>query len=494
MSSLLTNNSAMVALQTLKTINKNLATTQDQIATGKQVATAKDNAAVWGISQTMKTDVSGFKAISESLSLGSATLSVGRDAAETVTDLLDQLKGKIVAAQEDNVDRNKIQADVDALRNQINGVVEAAQFNGLNLINNERSIDILASLNRDQSGNVSSSSITVNAQNLTTDAGEFGGDGALSNITAGAAAVANTANTEDVTFATDAADGDVVSLNFGGQTFTYTATTGALTVTDIASNLAGQISTAGIEGVSATNAAGVLTISSVNKFTEFTSIAGSSTGGTTVTEADGTLERRAETITLGAGVVSEGDSYRVQIDGTNYDYVAGKGETMNDVAVGLKAAIDNAGDADITVQVNQADDPVNTDVTLYVDNNAASVSLAASDNSGGTASGGLLALAGLDVTTDAGAANALQNIEGLIQNAIGAAAEFGSAQGRIQTQSEFVSNLMDGLTSGIGALVDADMEEASAKLQALQVQQQLGIQALSIANQAPQNILALFQG
>ena len=493
MSSLLTNNSAMVALQTLKTINKNLATTQDKIATGKQVATAKDNAAVWGISQTMKTDVSGFKAISESLSLGSATLSVGRDAAETVTDLLDQLKGKIVAAQEDNVDRNKIQADVDALRNQINGVVEAAQFNGLNLINNERSIDILASLNRDQSGNVSSSSITVNAQNLTTDAGEFGGDGALSNITAGAAAVANTANTEDVTFATDAADGDVVSLNFGGQTFTYTATTGALTVTDIASNLAGQISTAGIEGVSATNAAGVLTISSVNKFTEFTSIAGSSTGGTTVTEADGTLERRAETITLGAGVVSEGDSYRVQIDGTNYDYVAGKGETMNDVAVGLKAAIDNAGDADITVQVNQADDPVNTDVTLYVDNNAASVSLAASDNSGGTASGGLLALAGLDVTTDAGAANALQNIEGLIQNAIGAAAEFGSAQGRIQTQSEFVSNLMDGLTSGIGALVDADMEEASAKLQALQVQQQLGIQALSIANQAPQNILALFR-
>ena len=493
MSSLLTNNSAMVALQTLKTINKDLATTQDQISTGKRIANARDNAALWGISQTMKTDVSGFKAISESLSLGSATLSVGRDAAETVTDLLDQLKGKIVAAQEENVDRGKIQSDVDALRNQINGVVEAAQFNGLNLINNERSIDILASLNRDQSGNVSSSSITVNAQNLTTDAGEFGGDGALSNITAGAAAVANTANTEDVTFATDAADGDVVSLNFGGQTFTYTATTGALTVTDIASNLAGQISTAGIEGVSATNAAGVLTISSVNKFTEFTSIAGSSTGGTTVTEADGTLERRAETITLGAGVVSEGDSYRVQIDGTNYDYVAGKGETMNDVAVGLKAAIDNAGDADITVQVNQADDPVNTDVTLYVDNNAASVSLAASDNSGGTASGGLLALAGLDVTTDAGAANALQNIEGMIQNAIGAAAEFGSAQGRIQTQSEFVSNLMDGLTSGIGALVDADMEEASAKLQALQVQQQLGIQALSIANQAPQNILALFR-
>jgi flagellin len=49
------------------------------------------------------------------------------------------------------------------------------------------------------------------------------------------------------------------------------------------------------------------------------------------------------------------------------------------------------------------------------------------------------------------------------------------------------------LKAGIGSLVDADMEEASAKLQALQVQQQLGVQALSIANQAPQSVLSLFR-
>ena len=49
------------------------------------------------------------------------------------------------------------------------------------------------------------------------------------------------------------------------------------------------------------------------------------------------------------------------------------------------------------------------------------------------------------------------------------------------------------MKAGIGAMVDADMEEASARLQALQVQQQLGIQALSIANQGPQNLLSLFR-
>jgi len=81
----------------------------------------------------------------------------------------------------------------------------------------------------------------------------------------------------------------------------------------------------------------------------------------------------------------------------------------------------------------------------------------------------------------------------LIQNSIDAAASFGSAQGRIETQSNFVSNMTDALKSGIGSMVDADMEEASARLQALQVQQQLATQSLSIANQAPQSILSLFR-
>ena len=64
---------------------------------------------------------------------------------------------------------------------------------------------------------------------------------------------------------------------------------------------------------------------------------------------------------------------------------------------------------------------------------------------------------------------------------------------RVEIQNEFMNTLIDSFKSGIGALVDADLEEVSARLQALQVQQQLGIQALSIANQAPQNILALFR-
>ena len=84
-------------------------------------------------------------------------------------------------------------------------------------------------------------------------------------------------------------------------------------------------------------------------------------------------------------------------------------------------------------------------------------------------------------------------VEGFIQTAVDAQAALGTAEKRIEIQNEFVSSLIDSMKAGIGALVDADLEETSARLQALQVQQQLGIQALSIANQAPQNILALFR-
>ena len=98
----------------------------------------------------MESDVKGFKAISDSLNLGSSTVAVARNAAETVTDLLTDIKGKVVAAQESNVDRTKIQTDISALRDQITSVVGAAQFNGLNLVNGtETTVNVLSSLDRD---------------------------------------------------------------------------------------------------------------------------------------------------------------------------------------------------------------------------------------------------------------------------------------------------------------------------------------------------------
>ena len=511
MSSILTNTSAMVALQTLKGINKNMNTVQSEIATGKNIATARDNAAVWAISKVMESDVKGFKGISDSLSLGSATISVGRQAAETVTDLLTEVKGKIVAAQEENVDRAKIQTDIVALRSQIASVVGAAQFNGLNLISGTDDMNVLASLDRSGNGSVTASNITVARQDLGTGAGVYGvGTSLAPNVVAqnSAVAVASAGKTADVTFAGTWAAADTAALTVAGVSLNYTATGAA--VADIATYFAGAINALGLEGVTAANSAGVLSITSTRAFeglgvtqtsttagsgtSDITAVNGAAPSGTNTASAS-TIRQRAEELDFSSTAqINEGDGYRVTVGSASYSYVAGKNENMEDVARGLKIAIDSASPDGITTRVTQDD---TTGVwTLNVDNDGsqgASLTFSATGNAGGTASGGLFGLDSIDVTTNEGADSALTNVETMINRSIDAAAAFGSDQMRIDIQNDFVSKLTDALKAGIGTLVDADMEEASARLQALQVQQQLGVQALSIANQQPQSLLSLFR-
>ncbi len=404
MSSILTNTSAMVALQTLQGINKNLANVQSEISTGKRIGSAKDNSAVWAISKVMESDVNGFKAISDSLALGESTVAVARNAAETITDLLTQMKGKIVAAQEDNVDRDKINDDVTALKAQISSVVSAAQFNGLNLVDGATaSASILASLDRDSSGGVTASSITVSGQDMST------GGYTANDIFASSGG-------------TPSGDGDtvVLSLDNGGGT-------DQITIDDSA----GSAFAAG-DKVS---------------------------------------------MTIGSDVVS----YTVTADD------AAATTTSDIVAVALKAKIDSLNITGLTVDYDSGS-PGELAFT-----NAGAVDLTVSGQFTNAGSGGLGAMAAIDVSTALGATSALGSIETLIDTAIDAAAAFGSAEGRISTQATFISDLTDSLKSGIGAMVDANMEAASARLQALQVQQQLGVQSLSIANQAPQTILSLFR-
>lgn len=437
MSSILTNNGAMVALQTLKSINSNLTDTQSVISTGKSISSAKDNASIWAISKVMESDVKGFKGISDSLALGESTLAVAAQASETITDLLTDIKGKIVAAQEENVDRTKIQTDITALTDQIRSVVGAAQFNGLNLIDGASTDDmkILSSLDRNSDGTVTASQISVARQSLSV-------------TTSASAAVFGT---------TDPANAAAAAVFMSGATATIeddtyvTADLGALTT--------GNDTTVAINQVAA----------GVSYEINMTDLAINVAGGGTAT----------------------GD--RV------FQYVAGADDSVQDVARNLSnqmssffAAATDTGDYSVALGGTNGNEITISNASGATINVGQRIQLAGVPGTS-AATGGLGALQTVDVTTDSGATGALAAIDGLISQSIDAAAAFGSAQGRIETQSSFVSNLTDSLKSGIGAMVDADMEETSARLQALQVQQQLGVQALSIANQAPQSILSLFR-
>ena len=98
-----------------------------------------------------------------------------------------------------------------------------------------------------------------------------------------------------------------------------------------------------------------------------------------------------------------------------------------------------------------------------------------------------------NTTSPADLQTALQTAEGFLSTVTGAATDLGIAEKSIETQQNFLSELTNRLDSGVGSMIDADMEEEAARLQSLQVQQQLATQSLSIANQAPQNILSLFK-
>jgi len=87
----------------------------------------------------------------------------------------------------------------------------------------------------------------------------------------------------------------------------------------------------------------------------------------------------------------------------------------------------------------------------------------------------------------------ISNVDTALKSMTTAASNLGAAQSRMDIQSEFVSNLRDSIEKGVGTLVDADMTEESTRLKALQTQQQLGVQALSIANNSSQSLLSLFR-
>ena len=462
MSSILTNNSAMVALQTLKSINKNLSMTQNEISTGKSISSAKDNSAVWAISKVMESDVAGFKAVSESLSLGESTVAVAANASETITDLLTEMKGRIVAAQEENVDLEAIQSDIDALEAQIGSVVGAAQFNGQNLIDGSSVVDmeILASLDRSTDGSVSSSSIAVERQNLSI---------------------------------TDSAATQVLGTADGGAD--QASATAAFTVLNAATVGAGADTTG--TGVATYFENDDLTDETTNAPT---ALADSTTATFSVNEVQAGATYQIYLSDVEINVVGGGTTTGAR----TFSYVASESDSTTDVASELAAQLNAffgaataSGDysAAVNSTTNTAGD-VNQNEIQITNSSGAAINFSAQITQGGTAgssasSGGLGALATLDVTQDA--TGALTAIDGLIQQSIDASAAFGSVQNRVETQATFISSLTDSLKSGIGSLVDADMEEVSARLQALQTQQQLGVQSLSIANQAPQSILSLFR-
>ena len=128
-----TNVGAMIALQNLQVTNDELSQVQSRINTGKKVASAKDNGAIWAIAQNQRSEIGALNAV------GQSATDVAVAAGESVSDLLLQLKEKALSATDSSLTtsaRKALNEDFKSIRDQIATVVSNASFNGVNLINN----------------------------------------------------------------------------------------------------------------------------------------------------------------------------------------------------------------------------------------------------------------------------------------------------------------------------------------------------------------------
>ena len=132
-----TNTGAIIALQNLNVTATELQTTQNQVSTGLLVSSAKDNGAIWGIAQNERSSVSSLDAVKQSLQRAQSTVDVAVSAGQTISDLLNQIKAKTLAASDTSLDttsRTALANDVTALVAQINRTVSNADFNGTNIL------------------------------------------------------------------------------------------------------------------------------------------------------------------------------------------------------------------------------------------------------------------------------------------------------------------------------------------------------------------------
>ncbi|MFK3690690.1 flagellin [Agrobacterium tumefaciens] len=132
MASVLTNSSSMAALQTLRSIDSQMSTTQSRISSGMKVGSASDNAAYWSISTTMKTESSSLSVVDEALGMASSLADVANTGTKALIDLMGKVRDRVVAAGESTNDKDKIQTELAQLYTQMTNTVDAASFNGQN--------------------------------------------------------------------------------------------------------------------------------------------------------------------------------------------------------------------------------------------------------------------------------------------------------------------------------------------------------------------------
>jgi flagellin len=559
MTSIQTNIAATQALQTLRVVNANMATTQNQVSSGLRVEVAADNAAYWTISTSMRSDNLAISTVVDALGLGAALVDVAYSGMTSTINVLNEMKAKLVAAKEDGVDKAKIQSELEQLKQQALSIATSASFNAVNWLSTDKSdltflpsipVSFPAAITRSASGGVEVGMLNLDVINLSlfnTNGGgllqaDVRGIGGIDGLrTVNGATAFGSRGRESYTFApvmlsaTDTIAFDITidaGPHSSGTTYSVAVNKAlidnSLGTTDglignrvqMANILNQAMLNAGVTGVSIGPEAGnrlvftsLETSGSLDADIDLSNLVSSLPGG-----AAGGLENTPFSDISGGYAslnMSDGSSsfqlHRDVAFSFNLTVMGGIPKTITidraivDTVLGTNDGIVNAG-ADFAAVLNHVLGGTGITATgfgigvdLTLDPNLFPTAghrsqfqiTNVTDNIGPTPDFDLL---DIDITASGYSIDDyLDGVDAMLGKVIDAAATLGAFSRRVELQGAFTKALHSTIDKGIGRLVDADMNEASTRLRALETQQQLSLQALQIANTNPQQLLQLFR-
>ena len=416
------NYGAAIALQSLNSTNNALDVVQNRINTGLKVSSAKDNGAVFAIAQGQRARVSALSSVMDGITRSTNVMDAALNAGNQVSELLNELKAKAVAAQSEDLSesqRDSYQSDFDKIRANINTIVSTATFNGANLIDN--TTGTLRVLTSDLDTGTGAGNVST-VQSAAQPAGAL--TPSRSDLVIDASEAWDTAN--------DMVAGDFVVITHGNNTYSVEIEAGT-TIQNL------------IDGVNA-----------------------ASGGRITASYDDATGQLSFQ----GTAAIAN-DPFSVQID----------------------TQADGAGTDHISDFINGSAAAGDVNATDVADTRPASVTIVSGYDFRVGGTGALNTLLNLDIggANTTGATAASTALDTMIESINTSLATLGSQSKALDIQGAFLMKLSDTIEKGLSSLVDADLAKESARLQSLQIKQQLGAQALSIANQAPSLLLSFFR-
>ncbi|WHQ72628.1 flagellin [Methylorubrum extorquens] len=450
----------MTALTTLKGINSQLDATSNRVSTGQRVSTASDNAAYWSIATTVRTDNASLSAVKDSLGLGSSAVDTAYNGLNSILSDMQNLRAKLQTALQPGVDRAKVQTEIKAIQDKMQATADSSTSSGQNWLSvnsapantsYQATQNVVAGFSRDTSGTVTFSMIGVdvnaiklyddNAASITTPAtaAQVFGTSSLTGTTVFSGGTANFSGTNEVSF----------NLLLDGG-FTANILINKTTMASAAADLTKVTTQEFLDAINNQIAADTAATPLAGKVSAALDTAGRLTFKTTAANA-------AASVTIQNNTVSAGN--------TLVDVGFGTGTAATDARVGKGSA------AGTTAGKGILDTVEGTGFSI------ATINIA---NLVGT-------------TGDATLSAVITQVEKAIAKVTDAGTKLGANKTQIDGQKTFVDTLMKANDRTIGILVDADIEEESTKLKALQTQQQLAVQALSIANSGSQTVLSLFR-